>query len=156
MHSFNDKTGQSWEVELTVGMIERIKDVLKIDLFDPVGEDNQLIADLAPIDPKNIRLFVNVIWVICEEQCKKLDPTVTSDQFSGLISAEPLQWAYTAFYEEWALFFRSLGRKDLGEMIQKMNSLIQEGVEGVVSQIQKLTFEGVKSQITKSATSSQE
>lgn len=154
MHLFSDKTGQSWEIELTVGMIEKIKDTLKIDLFDPVGEDNQLIADLAPIDPKNIKLFIDMIGVICEKQQEKLG--LSSSQFTELLSAESLREAYSVFYEEWALFFQSLGRKDLGNMIQKMNSLIQEGVEEAVNMIKGLTYESVKYQITKSATSSQE
>lgn len=142
MHSFEDKTGQSWNVELTVGIIEIVKDKLKIDLFDPVGDDSQLIAELAPISSKNIKLFIDMIWVVCEEQCIERDLTLA--QFGGLLNAESLKDIYTAFYEEWELFFQSLGRKDLGEIIRKMNSLIQEGVSEVIAEVEKLTLKDLK------------
>lgn len=146
MHSFEDKTGQSWNVELTVGIIENVKDRLEIDLFDPVGDDTQLIAKLAPISTTNIKLFIDMIWVVCEEQCNERE--LSSAQFGGLLNAESLKGIYTAFYEEWELFFQSLGRKDLGEIIKKMNSLIQEGVAEVIAEVEKMTFQDLKSQIT--------
>ena len=154
MRSFKDKTGQSWDVELTIGVIESIKDKLKVDLFDPVGEDHQLIVDLAPINPKNIKLFIDIIWVVCEDQCK--ERSLSSNEFGGLLNAESLKEIYSAFYEEWELFFQSLGRKDLGEKIRKMESLIQEGVEEMIVAIKKLTFEKLKSQTTEPAMSSQD
>lgn len=154
MRSFEDKTGQSWNVELTIGVIENIKDKLNVDLFDPVGEDHQLIVDLAPISPKNIKLFIDIIWVVCEDQCK--DRSLSSSEFGSLLNADSLKQIYSAFYEEWELFFQSLGRKDLGEKIRKMKSLIQEGVEEMIVEIKAMTFEKLKSQTIKPATSSQE
>lgn len=164
MDSFTDKTGRSWKIELTVGTMEKVKDALKIDLFDPVNEDTQLIAELAPISAKNIMLFVDMLYVLCEEQCKQpkvassIPPNtdwkeITSAQFGMQLGGDALKGAYEAFYKEWEGFFQSLGRKDLAEVIKRMNELIQEGVDNVVQKIKEITMEGIKSQTISSATS---
>lgn len=161
MHSFTDKTGQDWAIELTVGTMEEVKDALKIDLFDPVSEDVQLIADLAPIAPKNIRLFIDMLFVLCEEQCKERSTeekstAELSKQFGMQLGADALKGAYEAFYKEWESFFQSLGRRDMAEAISRMNELIQEGVQEVVDKIKEITLEELKkmkSQTTKPATS---
>ena len=150
MHSFGDKLNDSWDIELTIGIMEKVKDQLKIDLFDPISEERQLIAELAPIGPENIRLFFNMLYILCEGQCKEKEIASFSD-FSLLMGSNSVKEAYEAFYQEWELFFQSLGRMDQAEAIRKMNSLIQEGVTEVVKRIKEATLQGVESATTNSA-----
>jgi hypothetical protein len=153
MHSFTDKNGRVWEIELTVGLMEYVQSRLEVDLFDPVTEERSLIVELAPISLNNVKLFANLLFVLCEEQCKASDPEIVSLEFGKLLLGKALRGAYEAFYSEWQDFFLGLGRTDLAETIGKMNSLLQEGISMATKGIKELTFENLESQTTKAATS---
>ena len=142
MHKFTDEAGQDWDIVLDVGIIEDISDELSIDLFEPIGADNeedQVISKLAPISGENIRRFANLLFLICEDQCK--DREINSKQFGKVLRSVTFKAASEAFYLEWMDFFQSLGRTDLIEAIKKVEEVIQEGLQEVTERIKNATKE---------------
>jgi len=145
MHKFTDEAGQEWKINLNVGIIDDISDELGIDLFEPIGAENsedQVISKLAPISGENIRRFANMLFMICEDQCKERE--MESKQFGKMLRGDAFKLASEAFYLEWVDFFQSLGRTDLIEAIKKVMEVIQEGLTEVAKRIKETTKEDLK------------
>jgi len=136
MHAFTDKAGVSWEIELTVGICEEVQDRLGIDLLDPLSEDSQLMVDLSPVKADNIRKFCKLLEVLCEDQYKAQEITVT--QFAKVLNSATIKSAYEAFFLEWQDFFQSLDRKDMAEAMEKIREVMKEGVQRVIVEIKKI------------------
>jgi hypothetical protein len=139
MQTFSDKNGDSWEIELTVGIMEEVKDALDIDLLDPVGEDSQLIVDLSPVMPENIKRFCDLIYFLCKEQCDSKSFT-DKKEFTRLLDSKTIKSAYDAFFKEWQDFFQSLDRMDIAEAMMKIRELVKEGVTKIIVEIKKMEF----------------
>lgn len=154
MHAFVDKNDTNWIVELSIGIIEEVKAKLKIDLLNPIDEDKQLMVSLSPVSSENIKLFCDMLFLLCEDQCKEKD--ITSAQFGRLLGPIAIKGAYTAFFAEWEDFFSSLDRADVVEAMIKMKEMVQEVVTDLVKRVKKITIADVQKQIDKSPTSSQE
>ena len=147
MHSFSDKNGKAWTIELTIGVIEEIKGRLEIDLLDPdssTERDIPLIAKLSPIGVENIKLFCNMLYLLCEEQCKECG--IDSAQFGRLLSPKALKDAYDAFFKEWLDFFQSLDRMEMVEMMKKAKELAKEAAEELVKEIKRISVKEVLEQ----------
>lgn len=137
MQSFQDKNEASWNVELNIGVMEEIKGKLQIDLLNPMeDEDAPLVARFLPTSAENIMLFVNTLFLICEDQCKEKE--ITSAQFGRLLGHTAINGAYDAFFKEWQDFFQSLGRMDVAEALMKIGEMMQLEVNRAVKEVQKL------------------
>jgi len=121
MHTFQDQSGTEWVIELPVGIMEEVKAKLDIDLMEPISEDEQLIAKLLPVGASEIKLFVSLVTLLCEEQYKESELT---KPFSRVLTAPVLQKAYKAFFDEWHDFFLSLNRMDMVEGMKKMEETL--------------------------------
>src|SRR5687768_6394236 len=95
MRTFKDTVGRTWNVALNIGTAKRIKEAMGLDLLDN-GQSIQQIAG----DPY---LMGNVLFVICEAQCKQLD--VTDEQFGESLAGDVIDDALTALVEELVDFF---------------------------------------------------
>ncbi len=142
MQTFADKDGASWSIDLSVGIMEEVKGKIGIDLLDPIGENNVLAVDLAPTEAKNIMLFVNMLFLLCEDQCK--ERSVSSSQFGRLLNLSSLQGSYEAFFKEWEDFFLSLGRKEVTEAIRKVKELTVEMTLEIVEKIKKVSVKDIQ------------
>jgi hypothetical protein len=148
MHKFTDDSGQDWEIALNVGIMEDISDGLDIDLFEPVGADNdedQVISKIAPIGRENIKRYVNMLFMVCEDQCKERD--IDSKQFGRGLGPGSLKPSYEAFYAEWMDFFQSLGRVDLVEAVKKTMEMVQEMMQDAADQIKAVTLEEMEEKL---------
>ena len=137
MQTFVDKDGSSWSIDLSIGIMEEIKGKLDIDLLDPINENDSLVMNLAPISSKNIMLFVNMLFLLCEDQCKERD--VSDVQFGKLLNMLSLQGSYDAFFKEWEDFFLSLGRKEIAEAMKKMQEVTAEVTMELTEKIRNLS-----------------
>ena len=71
MRVFKDKSGVEWKIDLTIGLVECIKDKMEIDLLEPVGEssgDSPAIS-LSMLNIANIRKLSDLLFALCEDQC---------------------------------------------------------------------------------------
>ena len=144
MHKFTDNEHREWKLELSIGLVEEINDELDVNLFEPVnnaGED-QVISKISPIGLDSLRRFANVLFMICEDQCKELE--VDSKAFGKALKGSVIQSAYESFYAEWMDFFQILGRVDLAETIQKVKDLLGEDMKEIAKKIKEITMAEVK------------
>lgn len=138
MQVFTDKNDFNWEISLSVGLIEEIKSKMEIDLLEPVKEDHSLIVDLTPVNPANITRFCDLLFLICEEQCKEKELDVTV--FKRLLDVKTMKAAYDAFFAEWQAFFQSLERPDIAEAMVKIREMLKIGVAEVIKEMEKIEF----------------
>lgn len=96
MHSFIDSAGRNWTVRVDVGAVKRVRTVLGIDLMQ-VGEkrtsDGRKPGVLERLSSDPV-LLVDVIYVLCEEQAKRLG--VSDEEFGRAMLGDALDGAVKA------------------------------------------------------------
>ena len=92
MRTFIDKTGQPWEIDLTVGHLLNIKTELKLNLMD----DPETIPD-------SIEKQVGILWITCFDQAKALG--LGPVEFAKRLDGKVLCDAWLVWMEEWIDFF---------------------------------------------------
>lgn len=95
MKYFDDKTGNRWSIDLTVGHLLDIKTQLKIDLLD----DGSKI-------PGELSSWVSILYIVLEDQIEQRG--MKPKDFAKLLGGEVLQVAVDAFMGEYADFFSHL------------------------------------------------
>ena len=112
MRSFKDNEGREWTISINVTSIKKIKaSSLAVDLLDIM--DGKLMNRFAD-DPI---LFIDVIWLLCEEQAQKLE--VTDEEFGRGMAGDALDKASEAFLEELVDFFPKSKRDPLKTVLRK-------------------------------------
>lgn len=111
MKTFVDKTGQGWELSLTIGAVKRVRDRSggRFDLLDPqrkVGD-----RDLFELLDTDLAECWEVVWLLVEPQAAKRD--VTAEQFGELMAADCLVDMQAKLFAEWVDFFRQCQRSEL-------------------------------------------
>ena len=155
MHKFTDDMEREWKIILNTTIMEEISDGLDIDLFEPIKEGGEnVLTKIAPISKENIARFVNMLFMICEAQCK--DQSITPKLFGQGLGGIGLKSATTAFYEEWMDFFQCLDRTDLVEAIAKFQGTIRELTTMVAEKIKSVTMEEVKEEMKRKLNSGSE
>lgn len=147
MHKFVDETGQEWKLALSIGLIEEINEGINVDLFEPASEvdGEQVITRISPVSSKNIRRFANLLFMICEDQCKESD--IDSKAFGRRLQGSVIKSAYEAFYAEWTDFSLNLGRVDLAEVITKYSEVVKEEMAEIARKIGEITREEIQAQV---------
>ena len=99
MQTFKDRNGRQWGIEITVGSIKRVRDALKINLYEMIDENfaglQRLLSN--PID------LVDVVYVLCETSAKSAG--VSDVQFGESLSGESLNSMADAFIAAFIDFF---------------------------------------------------
>lgn len=101
MHHFSDSTGARWEIAINVGLVKRVRSLLSVDLSKLLQEGAKEQPDIAD----DICLFVDVLWVLCEQQAKERG--MSDEQFGQSLGGDSLADAMDAFREELIDFFPS-------------------------------------------------
>lgn len=104
MRTFTDKTGQPWTIDLTVGHLLNIKTSIGLNLMD----EPETI-------PSSIEKMVDIIWITCIEDAKKLG--LSARDFAMRLDGNILTEAWGAWMEEWTDFFVRLSPAQ-GQMIK--------------------------------------
>ena len=115
MRTFKDKKSKEWSVEITVGVIKRVNDLLQVNLLDVVG--GNLLKELAS-DPI---MLVNVLYVVVKPQADAAG--VTDEQFGELLVGDSVEEATDALLNGLADFFPKLQREILLKALAKIKSL---------------------------------
>lgn len=92
MRTFIDKTGQPWEVDITVGHLLNVKTELGLNLMD----DPETIPD-------SIEKQVGILWITCFDQAKRLG--LGPVEFAKRLDGQVLFDAWDKWMEEWTDFF---------------------------------------------------
>lgn len=106
MPTFNDTTGETWVVSVTLGTLEDIRERFSVNILDNPGEM-----------PSGIRDMVNLVWVCCEDQANRLG--VTPRDFGRRLDGDAIETAIEAFMESYTDFFCRL-QPARGEAIREI------------------------------------
>ena len=133
MKAFTDNEGRTWNVEITVDAIRRLKDASGVNLLTVL--DGDLLERLAS-DPI---LLCDVIFTLCAEQAEKAK--VTPEDFGKSMGGDVIDAATAAVLEELADFFPSRRRALLRKAAGKMDRLQEIALEAAVDAIDDPEFE---------------
>jgi hypothetical protein len=112
------------EINLNIGTVKRVRDVLGVDLTQPERGDPPLVARMIDDD----LFFVGVL----EEICPGLD-------VEKLESDDVLE-AMSLFMEEWTSFFTLRGRTDRVKIIKHSLKILKEVIQTVNEALDGQTF----------------
>jgi len=119
MKTFTDNANRSWNVEINVAAIKRVRDLApgNIDLLDIV--EGKLIEKLIS-DPV---LLCDIIYIVCKPQADERG--VTDEQFGQAMAGDAIEHATTALLEELVSFCPSpRDRKNLGRVLEATNRVM--------------------------------
>ena len=149
MRTFKDTAGRTWEISLTIGVVNRIKSQLKLDLYapqDPPGEDaderakavkyNGKPAPLVTVLNRDVSILFDVIFEIVRPQGEKL--SLSAEDFVNGMGGDAAYDAYRAFQEEWEDFFQKFHRPDAAKMIEKHLEMVEAEATKDAKTVEKL------------------
>jgi hypothetical protein len=96
---FTDSKGDSWEIALTVGMLEKLEVDADFDLDALIEAPDAMSAKLF----KSPRVLGQILWVVCEEQAKARG--LDGRSFGMRLDRETIDGATEAFFEAAVLFY---------------------------------------------------
>jgi len=132
MKTFHDNTGRPWHIEMTIGAIKRVQQLVPaVNLLDPQeaaaderrrdrrGRPLPLLTRLSTDDV----LLIDVIFALVKPQADELG--VNDEAFARAIGGQAALDAYRAFLAEWADFCRGRGRWDDARSLEEMPVLLE-------------------------------
>lgn len=138
MATFTDKKGTDWKLELSVGLVEDIKEKTETDLGLLLRSPDKFAEFLQEMPHK----FVEMLYIMCEDQIKQTvirqkdgtDTVMTPRDFGRLFGRETLDLATNAMLEAIVSFYprASAGKalkKKLPQILAKMDQAIEENTE---------------------------
>jgi hypothetical protein len=114
MSTFTDKDGKDWSLELTVGIVKRIRNRHQLDI---VALDKGALEQLAT-DPM---LLADVLFVICEEEVKSRE--MSAEEFALALGGNAIDDATNALVEAIIDFFPRRRRPLLRQARAKLDQL---------------------------------
>lgn len=120
MTKFADAKQREWTLEVTTGVIKRVRADLKIDLADPSQATMDRLAD----DPV---LLVDLLWLMCADQAKGRD--VSAEDFGRALVGDPIEVAVSALLEAIVDFFPGRRRLLLREANAKALSVREKATD---------------------------
>lgn len=135
MEAFKDANGETWDLELNIGVAMRLRSRLDFDLENILNIQSDLsITDKTPLEKiatDAIYLF-NVIYVICEKQCRARN--LSQEDFAERFSSDTIVTATDALIREIINFSRPQKRKVLEKLI-RINSDLSNRMGAKLDQI---------------------
>jgi hypothetical protein len=113
MRQFNDTTGFSWSISITVETVKRVKDITKIDILTILSSPGALEEVMGDI----VR-FAEVLYATVKPQADQAG--ITPDQFASRFDGSVLDVASKQFFEELVDFFPPKKRQILRNLLMKV------------------------------------
>ncbi|NIA06906.1 MAG: hypothetical protein GWP14_04575 [Actinobacteria bacterium] len=134
MKTFNDVSGRTWTISLTLGTAMAVKDKLNIDLLTPEQGDPPLLTRLGTDE-----IFLGeVLCALLESQFEAHN--VTAEDVRNSFDGQTLLAAQKAFYEELVDFFQSRGRADRSKAVATQMKMIDAAVKAIEAKIDALNI----------------
>lgn len=139
MKQFNDRTNKSWQIDLTIGAVMRVRGSSEFDLLDP----SQLVdgKPLQVVLSTDCVKFWELLWLIVEPQA--IERGITAAQFGELMAADCLIEAQAAFMLEWHDFFRCLRRPDASLAVETQAKTMAAAVRLVTAKMNAIDQAGL-------------
>ena len=121
MREFTDSNKRLWKITVNGGTIKRVLDSpLKVDLGKPLEGSPPLMTRM----DTDVVFLIDLLYVILQPQIEALE--LSEIEFAEGLAGEALKAAHDAWMEDWADFFRALGRTDLAQAIVEQVRMIDE------------------------------
>lgn len=132
--SFKDGTGREWILELSVGLIKKIKKDTGVD-FDLFIKDAKRMASIITEEPHKL---VECLWVMCEGQATAM--SVSPEEFGRLFTRKIIDPAANALLMSVVLFYprASAGRILAGKMPELLAKMDATITAKTTSQVQSM------------------
>ena len=134
MHSFKDNAGNSWDVEITIGSVKRVRSLLDVDLLNLDSGDPPLLTRLGEIE-----LLCDVIFALLKPQADERN--ITDEEWAAGMGGEAILSAQGAFYAELADFFLGLGQKHLATAVTTQKRMVEAAVEAAEARLAEVDVE---------------
>ena len=128
MRQFKDTAGGSWDIDLSIGNVMRVKGASegRFNLISPAKElHDELTTDEGT--------FWELLWFLVEMQAKERN--ITAEQFGKAMAADCLHDARRLFFEAWRDFFHQLARADKMAVVEKAAQYMNKAMELTVAKL---------------------
>ena len=73
MKAFTDAKGRSWEIELNIRQMKRVRDILGVDLVNVIqtNKDGSIATDTIDRVANDPILLCDILWVLCEQRRRR-------------------------------------------------------------------------------------
>ena len=130
MKTFTDTAGRSWNVEVNVAAIKRVRGLTQVNLLEII--EGTLIEKLVR-DPV---LLCDVIYAICKPQADERQPPVTDEEFGRAMAGDAIEHATAALLEELVSFCPSpRDRKNLGRVLEATRKVMDKARDVVEAKL---------------------
>ncbi len=147
MKTFTDNSKRSWDVEINVAAIKRVRDLAQVDLLEIV--EGKLIERLIR-DPI---LLCDVVYAVCRPQAEQRD--VSDEEFGRAMAGDAIEHATAALLEELVSFCPSpRDRKNLGRVLEATNRVMDKARDLIEQRLQSGQLDRMVDQALASATAS--
>jgi len=127
MKTFTDNAGRTWTVQVNVGAIKRVRDLIAVNLLEVI--EGKLIERLVG-DPV---LLCDVLYCLCKEQA---DAQGLADvDFGRGMGGDAIDHAATALLEELVDFFPQAQRRVLTKALGKLRAMEATALRAVETRL---------------------
>ena len=141
MKAFTDAKGRSWEIELNIRQMKRVRDILGVDLVNVIQtrSDGSIATDTIDRVANDPILLCDILWVLCEQQAKLAG--VTDDDFGSSLAGDSISDATRAFLDELVDFFPGARRLFLKKAVDLARKYETENLEVLEKALASPEFE---------------
>lgn len=128
MKTFTDNAGRTWNVEINVAAIKRVRGLTEVNLLDIIA--GTLIEKLVR-DPV---LLCDVVYAICKPQAD--DKQISDEEFGRAMAGDAIEHATAALLEELVSFCPSpRDRKNLGRVLEATRKVMDKARDVVEAKL---------------------
>lgn len=147
MKTFTDNAKRSWNVEINVAAIKRVRDLANVDLLEIV--EGKLIERLIR-DPI---LLCDIVYAACKPQAD--ERSVTDEEFGRAMAGDAIEHATAALLEELVSFCPSpRDRKNLGRVLEATNRVMDRARDLIEQKLESGQLDRMVDQALASAAAS--
>lgn len=149
MPVFTDNLSRTWDIDVHVASIKRVRSLLDIDLLQIVEDRCELLARLAD-DPV---LLVDVLYVICKPAADS--QSISDEDFGRAMSGDALLSGFEALLKGLEDFFQDARRRQaVTQVIAKTRRLAEMILDHTNTQIDQIDVDAAFEQLTTPGSSS--
>jgi len=121
MKTFNDNSGRTWNVEVNVAAVKRVRSLTDANLLQVVDDPGGLIERFIR-DPV---LLCDVVYAVCKPQADERE--ITDEEFGCAMAGDAIEHATAALLEELVSFSPSpRDRRNLGRVLEATRKVMDK------------------------------
>ena len=130
MKTFNDNAGRTWNVEVNVVTIKRVRGLVQVNLYEVI--EGRLIERFIR-DPV---LLCDCLYAVCKPQADELG--VTDEEFGRAMAGDAIEHATVALLDELVSFCPSLrDRKNLRRVLDGTRKMMERGRDVIEAKLDR-------------------